>query len=131
MPKVTKTQRVGEASVTYQFDSFEDFRQYEAQLNCTELNYTNAELTTSEQNKEFLVAMSKEEIDKVRILLGNVVGDKVCSNLHEYLDEIVGNYIECDEYDTLVYQCIDSVTGEVKQWHNGFEEMSIVFKEKE
>jgi len=75
--------------------------------------------------------MTKEEIDKVRILLGNVVGDKVCSNLHESLDEIVGNYIECDEYDTLVYQCVDSVTGGLKQWYDGAEEMSIVFKEKE
>lgn len=126
MSKVTKTIEEGTLSVTYQFESFEDFRQYESQL-----NYTHAKLVAPEQDKDFLVAMSKEEIDKVRILLGNVVGDKVCSNLHEYLDEIVGNYIECDEYDTLVYQCIDSVTGGLKQWHDGAEEMSIVFKEKE
>ena len=128
MPKVTKTiEEVGDISITsYQFESFEDFRQYEAQL-----NHTNAELINPEQGKEFLIAMSKEEIDKVRILLGNVVGDRVCSNLHESLDEIVGNYIECDEYNTVVYQCIDSVTGGIKQWHDGAEEMSIVFKEKE
>ena len=126
MPKVTKTDRAGDLSVTFEFESFEDFRQYEAQL-----NYTNAELINPEQGKEFLITMSKEEIDKVRILLGNVVGDKVCSNLHESLDEIVGNYIECDEYNTVVYQCIDSVTGEIKQWHDGADEMSIVFKEKE
>ena len=126
MPKVTKTDRAGDLSVTFEFESFEDFRQYEAQL-----NYTNTELINPEQGKEFLVTMSKEEIDKVRILLGNVVGDKVCSNLHESLDEIVGNYIECDEYNTMVYQCIDSVTGGIKQWHDGADEMSIVFKEKE
>jgi len=126
MPKVTKTDRAGDLSVTFEFESFEDFRQYEAQL-----NYTNAERFAHEQGKEFLVTMTKEEIDKVRILLGNVVGDKVCSNLHESLDEIVGNYIECDEYDTLVYQCVDSVTGGLKQWYDGAEEMSIVFKEKE
>jgi len=126
MPKVTKTDRAGDLSVTFEFESFEDFLQYEAQL-----NHTNAERFAHEQGKEFLVTMSKKEIDKVRILLGNVVGDKVCSNLHESLDEIVGNYIECDEYNTVVYQCIDSVTKGVKQWHDGAEEMSIVFKEKE
>ncbi len=127
MPKVTKTDRAGDLSVTFEFEfeSFEDFRQYEAQL-----NHVTTERFAYEQGKEFLVTMSKEEIDKVRILLGNVVGDKVCSNLHESLDEIVGNYIECDEYNTLVYQCIDSVTKGVKQWHDGADEMSIVFKEK-
>ncbi len=126
MPKVTKTiEELGDISITsYQFESFEDFRQYE----CAPSNQT----TNLGQPKDgYLVFLTKEEIDKVRILLGNVVGDKVCSNLHESLDEIVGNYIECDEYNTVVYQCIDSVTGGIRQWHNGAEEMSIVFKEKE
>lgn len=130
MAKVTKTEEAGDLCVTYQFESFEDFRQYESQLNCATTELISPEQRDGE-GKDFLVAMSKEEIDKVRILLGNVLGDKVCSNLHESLDEIVGDYIECNEYDTLVYQCTDDITGEIKQWHNGAEEMSIVFKEKE
>lgn len=130
MAKVTKTAEAGDLCVTYQFESFEDFSQYESQLNCVTTELINTEQSDG-ADKAFLVAMSKEEIDKVRILLGNVLGDKVCSNLHESLDEIVGNYIKCDEYNTLVYQCTDDVTGGVNQWHNGAEEMSIVFKEKE
>lgn len=130
MPKVTKTvEQVGGIKLTsYQFESFEDFRQYECAVQCAPSNQTT-DLRQPEDG--YLVFLTKEEIDKVRILLGNVVGDKVCSNLHESLDEIVGNYIKCDEYNTVVYQCIDSVTGGIKQWHDGADEMSIVFKEKE
>ena len=129
MSKVTKTiEELGDASLTtYVFESFEDFSKYESSVQGAPSNQTD----DLGQPEDYLVFLTKEEIDKVRILLGNVVGDKVCSNLHESLDEIVGNYIECDEYNTMVYQCIDSVTGEIKQWHDGADEMSIVFKEKE
>ena len=134
MPKVTKTiEEFGDISTTsYQFESFEDFRQYESSVQGYACGAPSNQTTDLGQPKDgYLVLLTKEEIDKVRILLGNVVGDKVCSNLHESLDELVGNYIECDEYNTVVYQCIDSVTKGVKQWHDGAEEMSIVFKEKE
>jgi len=130
MPKVTKTiEEFGDISTTsYQFESFEDFRQYECAVQGAPSNQSDV---LGQPEDGYLVFLTKKEIDKVRILLGNVVGDKVCSNLHESMDEIVGNYIECDEYNTLVYKCIDSVTKGVKQWHDGADEMSIVFKEKE
>ena len=72
------------------FESYEDFIKYE-----------NA--ATSPAQPENNVHLTDQQIYKLRILLGHVLGDKDCADLNEQLDTMFDGELECEDYNKLYF----------------------------
>ena len=95
------------------FESYEDFVKYE-----------NA--ATSPAQPENNVHLTDQQIYKLRILLGHVLGDKDCAELNEQLDYLYDNDLECEDYDKLYFTFIVNDLPVVLE--NGEKDATIQFK---
>lgn len=94
------------------FESYEDFVKYE-----------NAATATQPQNN---VHLTDQQIYKLRILLGHVLGDKDCADLNEQLDTMFDDELECEDYNKLYFTFIVNDLPVVLE--DGEKEATIQFK---
>lgn len=102
------------------FESYEDFINYENSATIQpESRHTAAE------NKNN-ICLTDDQIYKIRILLGHVLGDKDCDNLNEQLDCLYDNELECEDYDKLFFTFMQGDERVVLE--DGDKEATIQFK---
>ena len=74
------------------FEAYEDFIKYE-----------NGVTVTQPTQPENNVHLTDQQIYKLRILLGHVLGDKDCADLNEQLDTVFDDELECEDYNKLYF----------------------------
>ena len=87
----TTTECVGEAyqSESLHFETYEDFVKYSSVLD--------------DKVEGHSVTLTDQQIYKLRIILGHVLGDKDCYELNEQLDFLCGSELDCEDYDKLFF----------------------------
>lgn len=96
------------------FESYEDFVKYE--------NAAAGQPAQPENN----VHLTDQQIYKLRILLGHVLGDKDCAELNEQLDCLYDNELDCKDYNKLYFTCVVNDLPFV--FEDGDKEVTIQFK---
>lgn len=95
------------------FESYEDFVKYE-------------NTATSPAQPENNIYLTDQQIYKLRILLGHILGDKDCSELNEQLDIMFDEELECEDYNKLYFTFnVDDIPVVLK---DGEKEVTIQFK---
>jgi hypothetical protein len=79
------------------FESYEDFINYENDATI----HTESQHTEGENKNN--ICLTDQQIYKLRILLGHVLGDKDCADLNEQLDTMFDDELECEDYNKLYF----------------------------
>ena len=102
------------------FESYEDFVHYE---NVATIQAESQHAAVENKNNIYL---TDQQIYKLRILLGHVLGDKDCAELNEQLDYLCNSELFCEDYDEMFFTCV--VNDATFVLENGDKEVTIQFK---
>lgn len=122
----TTTQFVGELSQSesLHFETYEDFVKYRFVLD----DKMERQAGTCEPTSGHFVALTDSQIYKLRILLGHILGDKDCNELHGRLDCLYDNELDCEDYDKMFITCV--VNDDTVVLEGGDKEVTIQFKQE-
>lgn len=104
------------------FESYEDFVKYE---NSATIHAESQHTAGENKNNIYL---TDQQIYKLRILLGHVLGDKDCADLNEQLDTMFDDELECEDYDKMFFTFMQG--DERVLLADGDKEATIQFKEE-